>query len=394
MQKALLICTSSYPSSSDDAAAAAGLFVRDFALNVAAEGIAVTVLTQRKRESIVEEEGICVRVYPWLKGAWPVSNLNLHRPTDMLLAYSLLRQGGKQLRSLVHTSPFSRCLCMWALPAGYMAMKALQGTAIPYDVWCLGSDIWNYGRRRSSRWLVRQVLRRADHLFADGLGLAQEVTALSGRNCDFLPSSRRLPETTPVIPRLIPGKPNFLFIGRWHPNKGVDLLPEAMRLVRERGQDVHLHLFGGGPLENTLKSLIAQHRVADYITVHGYANPDTAAAYLRACDWLIIPSRIESIPIIFSDAMQGGIPVIATEVGDLGELVRKYGVGQVVPSSSTAALAEAIGRAAREPRCHYQQGTSQAAADFDPRRAVAQYLQKVGLDPLPAQQPRPKTDSA
>ncbi|MBL7184375.1 MAG: glycosyltransferase [Anaerolineae bacterium] len=64
---------------------------------------------------------------------------------------------------------------------------------------------------------------------------------------------------------------------------------------------------------------------------------------MKACDALVIPSHIESIPILFSDAMQVGIPVVATDVGDLGQLVRQYGVGVVVDPEDPEALAGAMG---------------------------------------------------
>ena len=48
---------------------------------------------------------------------------------------------------------------------------------------------------------------------------------------------------------------------------------------------------------------------------------------MRACDWLVIPSRIESIPLVFVDALHMGIPVVAAAVGDLDLLVTQYAVG-------------------------------------------------------------------
>ena len=131
-------------------------------------------------------------------------------------------------------------------------------------------------------------------------------------------------------------------------------------------------------LEHDLRHLISLHSLEDCITVYGYADADTAATYLRACDLLLIPSRIESIPVIFSDAVGCGIPMVATEVGDLGTLVRKYRVGEIARPESPEALAKSIRSALQFGRSHYEPGMAEANADFDPRNAVQTYLSCVG----------------
>jgi glycosyltransferase involved in cell wall biosynthesis len=71
---------------------------------------------------------------------------------------------------------------------------------------------------------------------------------------------------------------------------------------------------------------------------------------MRTCDWLVIPSRIESIPLIFVDALQMRLPIIAADVGDLGKLVRRFGVGKVVPPTNHVALAAAMQAVLSQPR--------------------------------------------
>jgi len=140
-----------------------------------------------------------------------------------------------------------------------------------------------------------------------------------------------------------PEKFHFLFIGRWEPNKGPDILVEAFSRVAPKFPQAYLHVFGGGTLEDTIRSTVARHHLEENVKLYGYADPATVVAYMKACDALVIPSRIESIPIIFSDAVQVGIPVVATNVGDLGQLVRRYEVGVVVDPGDPDALAGAMG---------------------------------------------------
>jgi glycosyltransferase involved in cell wall biosynthesis len=121
-----------------------------------------------------------------------------------------------------------------------------------------------------------------------------------------------------------------------------------MRLLLDRSQNAHLHLFGDGSLKAQLQDRIRGFE--SNIHLGGYADPDMVIAYMRTCDWLVIPSRIESIPLIFVDALQMHLPVIATDVGDLGTLVRRFGVGKVVPPIDKVALASAMHEVLSQPR--------------------------------------------
>lgn len=373
----LIIVTSSYVYVPEDVLINSGVFVRDFARALTERGVRVTVVTQHRSAAVLVDPGIEVIAYPWSGMDRQPVELSFHRLSDYGHIWSLLHGGINALRGISVSDQKVRCLCMWAVPAGYMAMKALRGTGVPYDVWCLGSDIWHYGGKRFSRWLIKKILRNAQHLFADGYVLRDDVQSLSRRNCTFLASSRMLSGETEIVPRLVPGKPNLLFIGRWHPNKGVDLLPETMRLLKNMGVDAHLHLFGGGTLQEELKTLISKHGVENDITLHGYADSGVAVAYLKACDVLIIPSRIESIPIIFSDAVKCRIPVVATDVGDLGMLIREHQIGEVVRPNSPLMLAEGVQLVLKKDRSFFSQQALRVARRFDVRAAAMTYLQII-----------------
>ena len=130
-------------------------------------------------------------------------------------------------------------------------------------------------------------------------------------------------------------------------------------------------------LHNKLTGLISKYGLENCITVHGYADIDTAVSYLKTCDALIIPSRFESIPIIFSDAIKCGIPIVATEVGDLGALVRKYNIGEVVQPNSPRMLAEGIQHVLRKDRSSYSVGALSTARCFNIRASAKDYLQMV-----------------
>jgi glycosyltransferase involved in cell wall biosynthesis len=96
---------------------------------------------------------------------------------------------------------------------------------------------------------------------------------------------------------------------------------------------------------------------------------------------VVIPSRSESIPMVFSEALQAGKPLVVTDVGDMGTLVRRYGLGKVVPPERPDLLAQAMREMAAEDRGRYAPGIEQALKLFDIREVAAKFLRIISGEP-------------
>jgi glycosyltransferase involved in cell wall biosynthesis len=216
------------------------------------------------------------------------------------------------------------------------------------------------------------------YCFADGFSLAEEVSALSGRSCSFLPTTRVLPKKgLPKFP-FDPHKIHYLFIGRYHKNKGPDLLLEAIHLIDlEHLSKIQFHFFGMGPLERDLKRRVFQYGLKDHVTIQGPVDSYTMAALLQQCHSLILPSRIESIPVILSDALQLDCNLIVTDVGDMGPLVRSYRAGLVVDKESPEKLKEAILDQWKRGKDEFREGRLKLYALFDLKESVGNFLKTV-----------------
>jgi len=279
----------------------------------------------------------------------------MRNPLNLLRFATLVTSGLWSVSRYTRTHRLDALLAMWAIPSGLFTWWTWQRLGIPYGVWALGSDIWARRKYPFGDRIVRRVLQDARFRFADGVQLASDVEQLAGASCAFVPSVRQLPVPPVNQPDLglTQDDTHFLFIGRYESNKGPDILIEAMRLLLDSGQIAQLHLFGAGSLKPHLLNRIRGYE--RYIHLGDHAEPNTVVAYMQTCDWLVIPSRIESIPLIFVDAIQMHLPVIATDVGDLGTLVRRFGVGQVVSPTDATALAEAMQAALTRPRTVFAQ---------------------------------------
>ena len=263
---------------------------------------------------------------------------------------------------------------MWAIPSGLFTLLTKKFFKVPYDVWALGSDIWKRKEYPFGEILVKKILLNADNRFADGIDFARDIEKISGKKCNFIPSCRTLPINIKGKAAVDKKKTNFLFIGRWEKEKGIDILIDATKLLSKEIKEIKLYVFGGGSLEKLIHEKIDKYNLKDFIYINGFANPETAVKYLRACDCLVIPSRIESIPIVLSDALQMKKPVIVSDVGDMGKLVKKYKVGLVAEPENAEDLKDKMINFIKEDITKYQKNIDLLASKFNIQKIVQKYI--------------------
>ncbi len=372
------ILTSSYPSDPDESINA-GVFVQDFARACEALIPGCMVYTHRKGTSGEYRDNFSVIEYGWLGKDASLTSVNLGSVGGMLKAISLLFMGTLGYLRLCKRYQINHSLAMWAFPSGLYACLAKKLYGVPYSVWALGSDIWRYEKHPLLGPLLRMVLREADHLFADGMEFAETVACLSGHQCSFLPSTRNLGQVAalPVIDSS--PRPRFLYVGRYEQNKGPDVLLEAARVYFSRGGSGSFHLFGNGSLRSQLDSYVSEHGLGTKVLIHDFIGVEALVGRIRWCDCLVIPSRVESIPVILSDALQFGTPIIATEVGDIPNILCELNTGLTVPSQEPHKLADVL------LNCDCSYDTKRdlypglRAPLTDPKDTAKNFLQSVGL---------------
>jgi len=352
--------------------------VPGFASALSERGCEVTVLTPDKAGPKEQCLTHSVRWFEWAGSSKPLVDFSLRSPGDLRLMASLLRSGERALRVLLEEKRIESVLALWALPAGYLAWRACRPRT-PYSVWALGSDIHTWARRPLIGSLVRRVLRDAQHRFADGIELGAEVTRICGRDCDFLPTMRRLPTPAP-LPRPLGAGFNFLFVGRLEAVKGADVMVDAMLELVRSGSSAGLIVCGTGSMERSLRSQVEAAGATDRILFLSSQPGDVVAGYMSACDCLVVPSRNESIPIVFSEALQAGLPMLVTDVGDMGELARRHGLAAPVPAADVGALAAAMGRFIEDREAQtaaYKKARQELLRIFDVGATADRYLTAI-----------------
>ena len=207
-------------------------------------------------------------------------------------------------------------------------------------------DIWT-----TPEWELREKLAEADW----------GVTCTRA-NRDYLRSLSRVPERVHLVyhgldfsrfpspPRRAPQRQaplNIVSVGRAVEKKGyADLLNALARL----GDDCawRFEHAGGGPLLSTLKAQAKTRGIADRMTWHGAQDRSFVFDMLKRADLFVLPSRLtasgdrDGLPNVLMEAQAFAVPVLATDVSGIPELVTHGKTGWLVPERDPAALADAL----------------------------------------------------
>jgi glycosyltransferase involved in cell wall biosynthesis len=125
-------------------------------------------------------------------------------------------------------------------------------------------------------------------------------------------------------------EPMILFIGRLTRQKGPDLLIGAMPKVLKNNPTAKLVVVGGGVMEKRLKIMAKKLNLENSIEFIGYAPQDEYLDLLNSCDMVCIPSRNEPFGLVLLEAWSAGRPVVASDVGGLGENIENFKTGVMV----------------------------------------------------------------
>jgi glycosyltransferase involved in cell wall biosynthesis len=133
-------------------------------------------------------------------------------------------------------------------------------------------------------------------------------------------------------------------VARLVQRKGIDVLLRAFGIVRHSHR-VHLIVVGDGPLGEELRALAHELRIEDSISWLGFqADP---VKWLEAMDVFAFPSRLEGVPNAVLEAMAVGLPIVATTIGGVVDILEEGRTGFLIPPDDPDALAAALDRLLR-----------------------------------------------
>lgn len=175
--------------------------------------------------------------------------------------------------------------------------------------------------------------------------------------------------------------------------KGHRFLLHACRLLVDRGVDVRCDMAGDGPLRGWLEELSVDHGLAERVQFRGALPRWEVGRILAEADVMVLASyptpsgKREGIPVALMEAMMSGVPVVASGLSGIPELVEDGRTGFLIPPGDPWTLAERLERLAVDPELSLRLGSAGQArvlAEFDLRTGaehLVQQIQRVHRDP-------------
>ncbi len=162
----------------------------------------------------------------------------------------------------------------------------------------------------------------------------------------IIPSGVDLTQFRPGLPPL-PGKKEknrtVLFLNRLDKRKGLDILIQAMPLVRKKISDVRLIVVGKGPLDSKCRQIVKKFGLEEIVKFMGKVGQEELPRYYCGADVYCAPALGgETQGIVLLEAMACGVPVVASKIPGYDETVRDNIDGILFPPSEISSLAECI----------------------------------------------------
>lgn len=167
------------------------------------------------------------------------------------------------------------------------------------------------------------------------------------------------------------GPRQLVFVGANWRRKGLDVLFRAIALLRKHKFEMQLQVLGIAPksINNEFSLLADKLGIAENVFFGGILAREKLPSTLARADMLVLPSREEALGLVAIEALASGIPVVASNVGGLPEIISNEDCGQLVPPGDALALADAIERVLKYPMdAHARRIRQQAVERFGAER--------------------------
>ncbi len=230
---------------------------------------------------------------------------------------------------IVHAQDLSMGIPAWLIK------KILK---IPYIVWGRGSDV--YLPYRFIRITTKTILQNALAVLALTENMRIKLKKKYDTEIHVIPNGIDLEDYFKVslTSKKVTNGKNILFVGSLYPVKGVYYLIKAMKKILEKVPDARLILVGDGKERKGLETLSTQLGISNHVTFIGKIPHEEVQTFFKEADVFVLPSLSEGFPNVILEAMACGLPIVATRVGGVPDILTDGTNGYLVEAKDTKDL--------------------------------------------------------
>jgi glycosyltransferase involved in cell wall biosynthesis len=246
-------------------------------------------------------------------------------------------------RKLIKQSNYDLIHIFFGIPTGLLCLPRPN---CPYIVSLRGSDVPGEHARFALDYKIfglplKKIWKNAAGLVACSEGLKQRgLRFLSDATIGVIPNGVELDIFRPTAELKSDNRWRLITVGRLSPTKRIDLLIDAVELIKKQGQDVTLSIVGGGGGLKDAQQLVEQRNLSSFISVLGRVPNDKMPDIYREHDIFVSATMQEGMSNAMLEAMASGLPIVTTRCEGVDELIKDNGV--IVENAGTADLAAAI----------------------------------------------------
>lgn len=356
----ICMLTTSFPRTEKDSA---GVFILRLCKALVSSGVVVNVVAPADGGSASHSVigGCCVNRFTyfvprgWQKlayapGGIPAS-LARHPWLLVMVPFFILSFFIKTYRvskgaDLIHAQWLHTGLIAWML-------RIIRG--IPFIVTLHGSDVVSVRNSRIGKLIFFCILKRAAAVTTVSEEL-QNWVVVQGISKERVHHIRNGVELGQIRIKREGAPFHFLFVGNLFPGKGVRYLIDALSIVFQSKKGIHLTIIGEGEERAGLERRVKEKGVDTILKFVGFQPPDQIPSWMHQSDCLVLPSLSEGTPSVVLEAMACSLPVIASELPGVREIVDDTVTGFLVKLQDVEDLAQKLLAIARNRDLGHKMG--------------------------------------
>ena len=261
-----------------------------------------------------------------------------------------LVKAGSHYRRLVRQRNYDLAHAFFGFPTGYLCLRTAR--RLPYIISLRGSDVPGEHARLKIDYRIlgpvfKRIWRRASALVACSEGLRQRALRfLPDVSIDVIPNGVDLERFYPAEAGARQEILRLLTVGRLSVTKRVDMLIDAVEILRKEGVKAHLTIVGSGALEQQLRQSISQKGLGEVIEMTGRLGAEEMPRLYHQSDILVSATMQEGMSNAMLEAMASGLPVVTTRCEGVEELIGDNGI--VLEEAGAETIAEAVKKIAQD----------------------------------------------